>query len=131
MSSRTVRTMFRGWAATLPTTFIDTINNQVTPPTTGIWSTAVFNVYDSSRITFCNDPHMEEGEITMVYFSSPGIGDDAVLQAAEADIKLLAAKKDPAGHFVLTDHGSPEDWSNGDADSSYRVEVTYRYVFYS
>ena len=79
-------------------------------------------------MTFCRD--MEEvGQIELMYMAQPGVGDDAVLQAAEADIAALMAKTDATGKFVLTEYDPPSDISFGE-DSKYRVSVVFMYVFY-
>ena len=127
MSSRAVRTTFRGWAATLATPFYDTINLSVSP-SDAIWSTASFDSFSNQVITFCRD--MEEvGQIELMYMAQPGVGDDAVLQAAEADIAALMAKTDATGKFVLTEYDPPADISFGEGNS-YRVSVVFLYVFY-
>jgi hypothetical protein len=127
VSSRAVRTTFRGWAATLATPFYDTINLSVSP-SDAIWSTASFDSFSNQVMTFCRD--MEEvGQIELMYMAQPGVGDDAVLQAAEADIAALMAKTDATGKFVLTEYDPPSDISFGE-DSKYRVSVVFLYVFY-
>jgi hypothetical protein len=120
--------MFRAWAATLATPYYDTVNKSVSP-TDPIWSTAQFDPATNTKTTFCADAE-EEGQIELIYSSQPGTGDDAVLQAAEADIAAMAAKVDPAGRFVLTGNDPPEDATFGDADTTYRVSVMFTYVFY-
>ena len=127
MSSRAVRTTFRGWAATLATPFYDTINLSVSPSDL-IWSTASFEPFGNEVTTFCRDKE-ETGQIEMTYMAQPGVGDDAVLQAAEADIAALMAKTDATGKFVLTEYDLPADISFGE-DSKYRVSVVFMYVFY-
>ena len=128
MSSRAVRTLFRAWAATLATPYHDTINLAVNPAE-AIWSTARFDPATNTKTTFCANAE-EEGQIEMIYAAQPGIGDDALLQAVEADLAVMLAKVDPTGRFVLTGNDPPEDASFGDADSTYRIAVMFTYVFY-
>ena len=127
MSSRAVRTTFRGWAATLATPFYDTINLSVSP-SDAIWSTASFDPFGNEVTTFCRDKE-ETGQIEMTYMAQPGVGDDAVLQAAEADIAALMAKVDATGKFVLTGYDPPDDINFGE-NNAYRISVVFTYVHY-
>ena len=122
--------MVRGWLGTLSTPYYDTINTQQ-EPTDSIWFTAEFDGYASDQIAFCKGTRQESGVITLIYLAQPGVGDDAVLLAAEADLSALMAKQDPAGRLVITDHSAPLDYSDGDADSTYRVAIEFEYSFFS
>lgn len=128
MSSRYVRTMVRGWLATVATPYHDTINTQQAP-TDAIWMTAEFDAYNRERLTYCKGTTQEEGVITLVYLAQPGVGDDAVLLAAEADVTTLLAKVDPANRLTIDNISAPLDYSSGDADSTYRIAIELNYTF--
>lgn len=130
MSSRYVRTMVRGWLGTIATPYHDTINTQQSP-TDAIWVTAEFDAYSSDNIAFCRGTRQEDGVVTLIYMAQPGVGDDAVLIAAEADLATLMTKQDAAGRLVITDHSAPLDYSSGDADSTYRIAIELNYSLFS
>ena len=127
MSSRAVRTAVRGWLGTLVTPYADTINYDQ-HPTASVWMTCEFNSFGYTKETFCN--FVEEGDITLTFFGQPGIGDDALLAQAEADVDTFFAAKDPTNKVVLVNRSAPEDlFATEDGPVfgvAYRIGYEYR-----
>lgn len=126
MSSKYVRDMVKGWAAQSTVPFYDTINRNQNPRD-NIWFTIEFEVETSELQSFCG-VNTEEGVIEMIFCGLPGQGDGAVLAAAEAEALRMMSNSDPTGLLFLKRPMPPEEFSAGDADSSYRVVVGIEYV---
>ena len=128
MSSRYVRSQFRSYltGATLPV--YDSINKTVTARDP-IWMTYRFNAEYSEKNSYCGD-WAELGLIELIFMGKPGTGDDAVLQAAEAEAKRIYASTDPTGALVFESIQPPDELSDGDADAKYRIVIgiEYRYL---
>lgn len=129
MSSLYVRNTVRGWAASSPTPFYDTVNYEHNPRDS-VWWTIEFEVELSERMTNCGD-EQEQGVIELVFCGQPGNGDNAVLAAAEAEAKRLLTKSDAADQLHLVRAMPPEEFSAGDGDRWYRVVVGIEYQYYS
>jgi len=129
MSARYVRNTIRGWAAsTFTVPFYDTIN-MAERPTDPIWATVEFDTSADTKLTFCDDLE-SSGLADFVFSGAPGMGDDAVLAAAEASIAELLKMTDPTGALVLLYAHQPAEFSNGLADYTYRVFVAVEYRHY-
>jgi hypothetical protein len=129
MSSGYIRNMVRGWAASSPTPFYDTINKEHTP-NDPVWFTIEFQVEGSARDTYCGD-ESEDGVIELVFCGQPGNGDGAIIAAAEAEGKRLLLQSDPAEQLSLVRAMPPEEFSAGDGDRWYRVVVGIEYQCHS
>ena len=129
MSARYVRDTIRGWAAEVFTVpFFDTINAGTTPNGAAIWASVQFDPETDNPISFCGD--MEEaGLADFIFCGPPGQGDDELLAAAEASIDALLARQDAAELVLLYAH-APEEFSQGSADHSYRVNIGVEYRHY-
>ena len=134
MSSRVVRQAFRGWladpaiAAICP--FYETIN-QVENPTDDIWFTVEFNLEFSEVLTFCRGSMREDGTVSLIFETLPGVGDDQILTAAEAVAAIIQTKVDPTGRVVIRKVSPPDEFSAGGADEAeYRVIIDVDYVFF-
>lgn len=110
MSSRYVRNLVRQWAtdATVQVPFYDTVNLEQ-DPNDPVWFTVEFVSFGHVVESYCGKK-LEEGELRFVFFGQPGIGDDALLQAAEGAAKAVAVKTDPAGALVLNEPSPPVDY---------------------
>lgn len=126
MSSAYVRSFARGLMPKMGTKFYETINKEVNP-TDPIWMTLTFDAFTKQLDTYCRST-TEYGVINLVYFSDPGIGDDSVLAAAEADANLFYDQSDSSGRLVFTSCSAPEEVSNG---RDYVVSIAVSYEFYS
>ena len=114
-------------AMTVP--FYNTTNEEQSP-SDDIWATLEFNFADRETLTFCRDTTEEQGEFEVVYLGQPGIGDVALLTAAEADIKTLMAQRDPTNKLILTQSNPPEEFTQGDAQMEYGVAFSIEYSYY-
>ncbi len=129
MSSLYVRNMVRGWAAGSATPFYDTVNREHDPKDQ-VWFTIEFEVEQSSRDTYCGD-ESESGVIDLVFCGQPGLGDGAVLAAAEAEGKRLLLLSDATSQLCLVRAMPPEEFSAGDGDRWYRAIVGIEYQYHS
>lgn len=124
MASRYVRTKVRDWLNQGNAKFYDTVNYEVAP-TEAIWSSAEWMYSNRTIDTYCGTA-IEEGTFTIAFFGRPGIGDDTLLAAAEAEIALLMTRIDTSGKLILLDFDPPTDFREGE---HYVCElmVTYEY----
>ena len=132
MSSLYVRTTFRNWVTdpvgfTVP--YYDTINRSVSP-IDAIWLTLDFEPEFSEEINFCRDA-IEEGVVDFVFSGRAGVGDTALLTAAEADMAWLKTQTDPTGRLVIRSIQAPEEFTAGDAEVNYRIVFGVEYVFHN
>jgi hypothetical protein len=128
MSSLYVRNLVRGWAATSPTPFYDTINYEQNP-NDNVWWTIEFEIENSATETYCGE-EIEEGVIELVFCGQPGAGDGAVIAAAEAEGKRLLTQSDTTSQLCLVRAMPPEEFSAGDGDRWYRVVVGIEYQYH-
>lgn len=130
MSSLYVRSMVRGWCentAGLLLPFYDTVNREQNPDDEA-WATVLFMNAQAQTITYCG--HSEErGTFDFLALGRPGVGDEALLQAAEHDAALLLQQVDPAGRLVLLRAGTPEDFLQATAVPWYSVAITFDYLY--
>lgn len=124
MADRYVRSKVRGWLAAGPVPFYDTVNIDQRPGDV-VWCTVLWGAPFRSKESYCNE-FVEEGEVSIVFFGRPGIGDDALLADAEAAIDALMTNADPTGKLVLLDRGVGIDFRQ---EEHYCVEygVPYEY----
>lgn len=131
MASLYVRQLVRTWmqdaAMTVP--FYNTTNEEQSP-SDDIWCTLEFNYADRETLTFCAGSVEEQGELEVVYLGQPGVGDVAMLTAAEADIKTLMAQRDPNNKLILTQSSAPEEFTQGDAQMEYGLAFSIDYSYY-
>ena len=127
MSSLYVRQKIREWSA-LPAVgvpFYDTINFEENP-TDDIWFTVEFEPEYSEKTTYCGDMS-EEGLITFVFQTRPGVGDEALITAAESAVAEILAQDDPSGVLTLEMAYAPDEYTGGSADTGYRVSISVDY----
>jgi hypothetical protein len=131
MSASYVRNMVEAWLKdpAVVTPFYPTINLEQNPADP-IWITAEFNPSYRTTTTFCAGDILEEGEIEIIFFGSPGVGYGPVLAALEADMATLMAMRDPAYKFVLMELSAPNEFSRGDADKKFAMSVYADYTYY-
>jgi hypothetical protein len=127
MSSRAVRQFARTVLGTLTSPYFDTINVEQNP-TDNVWVTAEFAALGSVKETYC-EAWVEEGDIVLTFFGRPGIGDDALLQQAEADAARFYAGVDPAGKVVLVNKSAPEDFYITEEGPRFGVIFRFGYEF--
>ena len=138
MSSRYVRNKARGWiinsataastALASPVDFIETIN-ETNPKTTNVWITLEFNVFSTSKETYCGDT-IEKGTITIVVCSPPGDGDDNALIAVEAAANDFYSNVDTSGALVLLEKSAPDEVVGNDGSSEYWAYIDIDYEHY-
>lgn len=130
MSSSYVRTLVRDWLqdGSMVTPYYDTVNTDQNP-LDDIWVTADFDSLFRERSTFCAGSWVEEGDITLVYTGLPGVGDGPILAAAEADVVLLMAMRDPNERLFLTNVSAANEYSGGSVNQGYQIEFAVDYKF--
>jgi hypothetical protein len=109
----------------MSTPFYNTVNMEQ-DPTDNMWATVEYNIPIKNTATFCGDT-IEEGNFTVAFFGQPGIGDDVLLTAAEADMKFLYRQMDVSGVLTLTNISAPMDFRQGEW---FVVEFMVDYEFY-
>jgi hypothetical protein len=125
MSSRAVRQFARAAVATVGVPYVDTINlSQNMPAPT--WCTLAFLTYGNEKLSFCDDRE-ETGSISLVFFGAPGVGDDALLQAAEAAAAKFYAYADPARKVTLTTQAAPIEFTPAGDVPQYAVSIDFEY----
>ena len=131
MSARAVRKMVRGWLAdpAMAVEFVETINEE-NLPTNSMWMTVEFLGGYREVLSICDGDIAENGEFELVFFAPPGTGDDALLTAAEADIKTLMAQRDATNKLTLLNREPWDEYTNGDADGDYALSTIVEYVYY-
>lgn len=132
MSSFYVRALVEGWLQdpSMEVPYYPTINREQNPQD-GIWCSASFMSGYRDVLGYCEGLTTEEGEVEIRYFGLPGIGDSAVIQAAETDMATLMAQRDPAGKCVLMRRSAPLEASNGSARNLYSIAVYVDYQYYA
>ena len=127
MSSLYVRQKVREWAE-LPTVgvpYYDTINVEENP-SENIWFTAEFEPEYTEKQTFCGELS-EEGLINFVFETNAGIGDEALITAAESAVATILEQNDPSQDLVLEMAYAPDEYTGGTADTGYRVSISVEY----
>lgn len=124
MTSRYVRTEVRNWLLQGNVPYYDTVNLEQNP-TDPIWSTVDWGYADRQMTTYCHN-HVEEGSFNVVFFGDPGVGDDALLAAAEADMDLLLLRVDPNARLTLTNYNAPFSFRQ-EEHFALEFNVTYEY----
>ena len=127
MSSRAVRQFARAAVATVGVAYIDTINlaQNMTQPT---WCTLAFLTYGNEKLSYCDDRE-ETGSISLVFFGAPGVGDDALLQAAEAAAAKFYAFADPANKVTLTTQAAPIEFTPAGDVPQYALSIDFEYSY--
>lgn len=132
MSASYIRELVRQWAQQAAVAqavpFYDTINKSE-DPSDSIWFTVEFNSL-SHEGHFCEKNYFEQGYIDVVFISEPGTGDLPAVQAAEKVVPMIMGFSDPNDRLSLESYEPIAEYSQGSADSSYRVgvQVNYRYA---
>ena len=125
MSASYVRTKFREWseetAISTGIPFYDTVNKEQNP-SDDVWFTSEFYSFDFQG-TFCEKGYLENGEIEVVVFARPGIGDTQAMNALEQIIPALMYKIDPTGRLILQSYLPVQEDGNGSAKMWYSVSV--------
>lgn len=122
--------MMRQWFAdpSVNTPYYDTINKEQNPPE-DTWFTAEFDTSFWERMAFCEHEWKEEGEVSLMFNGIAGIGDGALLQAAEADVRALLSFRDPDNRLVVTGIAGVNEFSGGSANMGYQLEYILEYQF--
>jgi hypothetical protein len=58
-----------------------------------------------------------------------GVGDDAVLAAAEADAAVFFSKVDPAGKLVFTGRSAPDTFETSGTTPEFLVSISIDYEY--
>jgi hypothetical protein len=129
MSSLYVRTVTEGWMkdAAMLVPYYETINMENNPKDS-VWCTCDFSSTFREKLTFCDGANSEEGEVEIVYFGSPGIGYQSLLQALETEMITLMSQRD--SKLSLTSRSAPFEYSGGSADKMYALSVYVDYQYY-
>lgn len=128
-----MRTTIRTWAAAaeaatgLP--FYETVNTEQ-DPADDIWWTLEFFAEYSEKLSFC-DVWKEEGLCDLIVSGRPGIGDVAVIDAAEKIRDAILGNTDPTRKIYLVGPNPPSEFSGGSAQARWyqaSVAIEYRYT---
>lgn len=130
MSALYVRSKMREWFTdpSIQTPFYDTVNLEQNPPD-DTWMTADFEVTFRERKTFCEGSWVEEGDVGLTFTGLAGVGDGALLAAAEIDVKQLLTFRDSTGQLTITGVGGVNEVSGGSANMGYQIEYIFEYKF--
>lgn len=130
MSALYVRNKMRQWLQDLSiqTPFYDTVNLEQNPQD-DTWMTADFEVNFRERKTFCEGGWVEEGDVGLTFTGLAGVGDGALLAAAELDVKQLLSFRDSTGQLVITGVGGVNEVSGGSANVGYQIEYIFEYKY--
>ena len=128
MSALYVRNMVRSWLndPSLDVPFFDTVNLEQNPQVDQ-WVTAEFETTLRDKLSFCE--WKEEGEVLLVFTGVPGVGDGALLAAAEKDVKTLLAFRDPTRQLLVTAVQGIQEYSGGSANVGYQIEIILDYEY--
>lgn len=135
MSAWYVRSLSREWAesagALYGVPYYDTIN-KYQDPDDETWFTLGFNSVEHIG-TFCDPNYEEVGFVDVVFMGKSGTGDENTIKAVEQVIPSLMNFIDPTGGLAYESYEPIQEFSNGDADSTYRVivSINYRYIIKS
>lgn len=129
MSRKYVRDTARQWivASSPEIPFYDTINIEENP-VEPYWCTLEFNHEYTDTNTYCNSQE-EHGVIDIVVSGQPGEGDDTVLEYATMIAENFMKNKDPNGKLTLLNDQAPEEFTGGDANKYYQVNVGIEYIY--
>ena len=124
-----VRRKFREWLThpSMAVPFYETVNT-ATNPQEDIWVTADFNALYREKMTYCEGSWMEEGDVSLIYNGLPGVGDEALIEAAEKDVETLMAFRD-SPLFILTERSAVNDFSSGATNQNYQIEIIVSYQY--
>jgi hypothetical protein len=131
MSALGVRKLSRAWArqvSPVDAPFYDTVNTE-TNPTDDVWWTIEFFTSTHNGETFCRGGYIEGGQLDLVFCGRAGIGDEALLTAAEAVVAAFTQKIDPDARLVLENYEPIAEVLGGDADLWYRIACTVNYTW--
>jgi len=120
--------MVRSWLndPSLDVPFFDTVNLEQNPQV-DTWVTAEFETTLRDKLSFCE--WKEEGEVLLVFTGVPGVGDGALLAAAEKDVKTLLAFRDPTRQLLVTAVQGIQEYSGGSANVGYQIEIILDYEY--
>lgn len=127
MSTRAVRTLARQWASELSVPYVDTINLEVNPEF-DIWFTIEFSAYGMDKLSFC-DSWQEVGSIQLDFLGLAGVGDDALLAAAEPAVRAFFQKRDPTGLLVFSGISAPDDFTPTGGTPKFGVSFVISYSY--
>lgn len=124
MASHLVRTTVKAWlnAGTVP--FYDSVNVEINPAD-DIWVTVDWVYGSREALSYCGEM-LESGTFNVVFFGRPGIGEDVLLTAAEAEMAVLMTRIDTSGRVVLLSHDAPSDFRQ---EEHYCIEFMVNYEF--
>ena len=128
MSSLYVRRKARAWAAVLPNAkYMESINVEEDIDGVPVALVSDFVSDGIQKSTYCGD-EVETGSITLSWIGRAGIGDDALLVAAEADSALFYANKDPK--LTLISRTAPDTVASvGGQMPRFIVDISYDYEY--
>lgn len=127
MSSRAVRRLAREWASTLDVPYVDTINFEVNP-IHDIWFTIEFAAYGMDKLSYCNT-WQEVGSIQLDFLGVAGVGDDALLEAAELAARKFFESVDKSGRMTFTTIAAPEDFTPTGGVPKFGVSFLISYTY--
>lgn len=107
MADLYVRNLVRSWLVSGVVPYYDTVNIEQDPEE-DLWCTVDWGFSFPSLMTYCGEVQ-HEGSFRVLYFGLPGIGDQAVLAAAEIDMASLMSQMDPNKQLALIGISSAED----------------------
>lgn len=111
MASLYVRKAVKGWLASGPVPFVDTVNLEE-DPRDDVWCTVQWMPGSNEVLDYCRNT-LERAAFQLVFFGKPGIGDEHLLEQAEIGLANLLGQSDNAKKLQLMGANTPEDFSIG------------------
>jgi hypothetical protein len=127
MSTRAVRTLSRQWATGQAVPYVDTVNFEVNPAN-DIWFTLEFSAYGMDKLSYCN-AWQEVGTIQLDFFGIAGVGDDALLEAAEPVARKFFESAEQDSRMTFTTISAPDDFTPTGGVPKFGVSFTISYTF--
>lgn len=127
MSSLYVRQKVRAWAKVLThSQYVSTINFDEDISPIDVALVIDFSADGVQVETYCRD-EVETGQITMSWVGRPGIGDESLISAAEADAALFFQNSDYK--LTLVSRGAPETYDTAGQSPRFICDIVFDYEF--
>ena len=112
-----------------PFPFYETINTDQSP-TDDLWCTVEFAVFDIEHRCYSGTLRIERGAATITIFGKPGVGDSAVVAAADALQNYFDGLIND-GDVVIANVLPATEATAGDATNFYGVEIELEYDYFN
>lgn len=127
MSAHYVRALTESWLAAIGMPPYHATVNWEDNPADAVWMTAEWTTFGMTKETYC-ETFVEDGEIRLMFFGSPGTGWADLFQTAETASEQFFANRDPQQKLVLTVLDPPDEYSS-QSEPWFVVEVAVAYQY--